>query len=80
MGATQAVEVYEQHVRSLPAEEQLRLLALIAHGLASSRTATTERRPRGILELHGIAKASADGSDAQAFVNELREEWNHRSW
>ena len=76
-------ELYERHVRSLTPVERLQLVALVTAEMAESAerpTAAIKRRPLSILEVHGVAKASADGSDAQEFVNTLREEWDHRSW
>lgn len=76
-------ELYERHVRALTNAERLQLLALVTTEMAESAerpTAPSKRRPLSIVELHGVAKASADGSDAQDFVNTLREEWDHRSW
>jgi hypothetical protein len=80
MAAKAILDIYHQHVRPLPTEQQLELLALIANGLAAHAAPTSKRRPLSIPELHGAARASADGSDAQEFVTKLRKEWDQRSW
>jgi hypothetical protein len=70
-------EIYEQHIQSLPAVDRLRLVELIAHGLA----ATVGRDlppPRSFLELEGLGAEIWQGIDAQAYVNELRREWDQR--
>ncbi len=77
MAATIA-EIYERHVRLLPADQQLQLLALIAQNLVAEAVPPVERRQRNVMKYHGIAHASWDGSDAQEFVNELRREWDER--
>ena len=80
MAAKAIRDIYQQHVRSLPTEQQLELLALIANELAARGVATSQRRPLTIPELHGAARASADGSDAQEFVTNLCKEWDQRSY
>lgn len=80
MAAKAILDIYQRHISSLTAEQQLELLALIANGLAARGGSTPKRRPLSIPELHGAARASADGSDAQEFVTELRKEWDQRSW
>ena len=73
-------DIYEQHIRQLPAEDQLALLALIAQRLASRSGTPDEPPPRSIKELRAVGRASWDGSDAQEFVNKLRDEWDERNW
>lgn len=68
-------ELYERHVKPLPAAERLRLVAMIAQDLASH---PTEKPERSIMELHGLGKEIWEGIDAQEYVNELRKEWDHR--
>jgi hypothetical protein len=71
--------IYEQHVRRLPQAQQLELLALIADRLTQPEQ-RAERPARSIRELHGVGRASWDGSDAQEYVNRLREEGDERGW
>lgn len=68
-------ELYARHIKPLPREAQLRLVAKVAENLATS----DEPRPkRDIMELHGLGAEIWDGVDAQEYVNELRAEWDHR--
>ncbi len=70
-------QIYEQHVKPLPAAERLRLVAMIANDLAAS-TGSETLRQRSLLELEGLGAEIWEGVDAQEYVNELRKEWDHR--
>jgi len=65
-------QIYAQ-VTQLPPPERLKLAALILNDLTMS-----EPPKRSIMELHGLGKEIWEGVDAQAYVNELRQEWDHR--
>lgn len=78
MTVAQLVEIYEQHIRALPAEQRLQLLALIARELAEAAPAADERR-HSILELHGLGKEIWKSVDAQDYVDGLRDEWHERN-
>jgi hypothetical protein len=80
MTAATVADIYEQYIRQLSAAEQLALLALIAQRLAHPVVSPEEPPARSIKELHGVGRASWDGSDAQEFVNTLRAEWDERRW
>ncbi|MER3523753.1 MAG: hypothetical protein C4326_06700 [Ignavibacteria bacterium] len=69
-------DIYERHVKGLSAEEQLRLIELIARNIALRTVAETKKR--SIMELHGLGKKIWGTMDAQKYVNELRTEWDHR--
>jgi len=69
-----ADQIYEQQIKALPRTVRLRLLARIADDL----TNTTEEKTLSIMGLHGLGAASWQGIDAQAYVNQLRDEWDHR--
>ena len=66
--------LYELHIKMLPAEDRLRLLAVIAQELASTN-ADDETEERSILELEGLGAELWRGVDAQQYVDELRDEW-----
>ncbi|MBI3946162.1 MAG: hypothetical protein HY321_09610 [Armatimonadetes bacterium] len=68
-------EIYERHIKPLPAADRLRLLALTARELADS---AAEAPKRSLLELEGLGSHIWEGIDAQEYVNELRKEWDHR--
>ena len=75
-----ADEVYQQHVRSLPVAERLRLVEMTARDLVVSSESSSQRPTRSILELHGLGKEIWKDLDAQVYVSELRREWDHRPW
>lgn len=68
-------EIYQQHVKSLPNREKLRLIAKVSSDLAETET---EKPKRSLLELEGLGKEIWKGIDAQEYVDELRNEWEHR--
>jgi hypothetical protein len=70
-----AEEIYQQYIKSLPDKEKLRLIAKVSNDLAETKT---EKPNRSIMELHGLGKEIWEGIDAQEYVNELRNEWEHR--
>jgi hypothetical protein len=77
MSTMSADEIYERHIKPLPVAERLRLLAVMADDLAHQPTDIAQRPQRSIMELHGLGKEIWQGIDAQEYVNELREEWDH---
>ncbi len=66
-------EIYQQYIKPLPDKEKLRLIAKVSVDLAE-----TEKPKRSLLELEGLGKEIWEGIDAQEYVNELRNEWDHR--
>ena len=74
MRSLSAEEIYQQHIRSLPASERLFLLAMIAQDLAQRDPETGEQPRRSIMELHGLGAEIWHGIDAQEYVDELRNE------
>lgn len=70
-----AEEIYQQYVKLLPNDEKLRLIAKVSNDLAD---AESEKPKRSIMELHGLGAEIWEGVDAQQYVNELRNEWEHR--
>lgn len=72
-----ASEVYQRHVRSLPAVERLRLVELIARDLAADSAATLEPT-RDIMDLHGLGKEIWEGVDPTQYVDALRAELDDR--
>jgi hypothetical protein len=71
-------EDFMQEVRTLPVEERKRLIRLIVDSLAESAPASTVRQ-RSILEFEGVGAEMWQAIDAQAYVNELRDEWDQYS-
>lgn len=76
MAMQTAEEVYEQHVKALPLAERLKLLALTAQDLAGASVTTEQQPERRIMDLHGLGREIWKDVDPQAYVNELRSEWD----
>ncbi len=76
-----AREIYEQHIKSLPAAERLQLLAVMAHDLASANIAleSSEQNNHSIMGLHGLGAHIWVDVDPQDYVNKLRQEWDRRT-
>jgi hypothetical protein len=72
--------IYQQHIKPLSSAEQIKLLAKIAKELANSNQESEPiKNSRSLLELEGLGAEIWEGIDAQEYVNELRNEWEHRS-
>ena len=66
--------LYEQHVKPLSALDRRRLFELLRREIEHEAT-----EPRhSILELAGLGAEIWQGIDAQAYINELRSEWDSR--
>lgn len=70
-----AEEIYKQYVERLPNSEKLRLIAKVSSELVEDEI---QRPKRSLLELEGLGKEVWQGVDAQEYVDELRNEWEHR--
>lgn len=70
-------ELYQQQLASLPAADRLKLIEMLAQGL-SEPAVVAEPPKRSLLELEGLGAEIWQGIDAQEYVNQLREEWDHR--
>ena len=70
-------EIYEQHIRPLPAADRLRLVELIACEL-SAGVGHDLPRSRSLLELEGLGAEIWQSIEAQAYVDKLRSEWDKR--
>ena len=70
--------IYQQHIKPLSQDEQLKLLAKMAEELANGGEETAPPKKRSLLELEGLGAEIWEGIDAQEYVNELRNEWEHR--
>ncbi len=70
-----AEEIYQRYIKPLPNNEKLRLIAKVSSDLAETEA---EKPKRSIMELHGLGKEIWAGVDAQEYVDELRNEWEHR--
>ena len=70
--------IYQQHIKPLSHDEQLKLLAKMAEELSNGKEKTAPTEKRSLLELEGLGAEIWKGIDAQEYVNELRNEWEHR--
>lgn len=70
--------IYQQHIKPLPPAEQLKLLAKMAEELSNGEKKTEPTKKRSLLELEGLGAEIWEGVDPQEYVNELRNEWEHR--
>ena len=78
MAANPDVEaLYVRHIKPLPPEDRLRLLAVIARDLALV-SGPGQPRERSLLELEGLGAEIWQGVDARAYVDQLRAEWDQR--
>jgi hypothetical protein len=77
MPTIQVEELYERHIRTRPAAEQLRLVSLLVTNLQAP-SAGTEAPRRSIMEFHGLGRDLWAGVDAQEYVDNLRREWDER--
>jgi hypothetical protein len=75
MATKHVEEIYEEHIKGLPLVDRLRLVELIAHGLASIIGRDTPHY-RSLMELEGLGAEIWQGIDPQAYVNKLRKEWD----
>ena len=67
-------EIIEQ-AKGLSAAERKLLVKLLVDTLDVPDTAPHQHR---ITELRGLGKEIWEGVDAQEYVNQLRDEWDHR--
>jgi len=68
-------QLYQQHIESISVAEQLELISLISRKLIAQ---SEVKKQRSLLELEGLGAEIWQGVDAQKYVDELRDEWNHR--
>lgn len=76
--STNIETIYQQHIKSLSQAEKLSLMEKLAEELAENGKETDPARTRSIMELHGLGAEVWEGIDPDKYVNELRNEWEHR--
>jgi hypothetical protein len=77
MAAEHIEEIYEQYIKPLSTVDRLRLVELIAYGLAATISRDVPHS-RSLLELGGLGEEIWQCIDPQAYVHELRKEWDQR--
>ena len=65
-------EIYQNYIRDLPRTQRLKLLTLVAQDLEDPDPPAVH----SIMELHGLGKEIWEGIDPQAYVDQLRAEWD----
>lgn len=78
MDTVRVKNIFELHVKSLPAIELRQLIALARQDLEDHPAVDVVMPKRSIMELHGLGADSWRDIDAQEYIKELREEWDHR--
>jgi hypothetical protein len=67
--------IYDEHIKPLPREEQVRLMDLLRNELESG---DDNGQQHSILELAGLGKEIWQGIDPNEYVKKLRDEWEER--
>ncbi len=70
-------QLYQQHIKSISVAERLELISLISSKLIP-QSEMKEKKRRSLLELEGLGAEIWKGVDARKYVDDLRNEWNHR--
>lgn len=78
MSALSLEELYERCIKPLPPALQLRLIARTTDALAQAQGENPTLPGRSIKDLHGPGAELWRGIDVQAYVNDLRDEWDDR--
>ncbi len=72
-------DLYKRQIKRRSAKERLRIAQWILTDLAGEQAqVTSEPAARSLLELEGLGADVWEGVDAQAYVDELRSEWDDR--
>jgi hypothetical protein len=64
--------IYDEYIKPLPREEQVKLLDLFRNELEAG---DDDGQQRSILELGGLGKEIWQGVDPNEYVKKLRDEW-----
>lgn len=71
--STKIGEIYRRYIKPLAPMERRHLLALMARDLA--QTDDDDSHERSLLEFEGLGAEVWHDIDAQAYIHELRDEW-----
>jgi hypothetical protein len=71
------IETMLEEIRHLSVQDRKQLINLIVETLPDMRQENAPIR-RSITELRGLGKEIWEGIDAQDYVDQLRDEWDHR--
>ena len=70
-----SIQEIMDEIRDMPVSERERLIAMIQATLAQP---TRPDKRRSLLELSGLGAEIWQEIDGQEYVNQLRDEWDHR--
>ena len=68
--------IYDEHIKSLPREQQVQLLDLLRD---EPENGDDNGQRHSILELHGLGKEIWQAVDGSEYVRKLRDEWDERA-
>jgi len=68
--------LYEEHIKPLPREQQVQLLNILRDELEND---DDNVESHSILELHGLGREIWQDVNARDYLNELRDEWEERA-
>lgn len=71
--------IYQEWIENLPIEQQLELVTKIMQRLTQllKEKPSLDKPRHSIMELHGLGAKQWLGIDAQSYVDQLRNEWDH---
>jgi hypothetical protein len=67
-----------EQAKTLSPQERKELVKLLVDTIDTPAVEEPARKKHSILELAGLGKEIWEGIDAQEYVNQLRNEWDHR--
>lgn len=70
-------QLYHQYIKTISVAEQLELISLISKKLIKD-SKPENIKIRSLLDLEGLGADIWKGVDAQKYVDELRNDWEHR--
>ncbi|MCU0239194.1 MAG: hypothetical protein MUC29_07110 [Pyrinomonadaceae bacterium] len=71
-------EIYQQYIKPLPNTEKMRLIIKVSKDIKENEIIIEKPKTRSLLELEGLGAEIWEGIDPDKYVNELRNEWEHR--
>lgn len=73
-----AEEIYQQYIKPLSNVEKIRLIIKVSKDIKENEIEIEKPKTRSLLELEGLGAEIWKGIDPDEYVNELRNEWEHR--
>ena len=70
-------QLYQQYIKEIPVADQLELISLISRKLIN-QSESVDKKQRSLLELEGLGSDVWKEVDSQQYVDDLRNEWDHR--